>query len=285
MKRTLLIDADIYCYKHSSRNESVFYFDGKDNPPAVEHDTQAACEGALEDIESIRKKLDADRIIICLTDREQPFRKEIYPDYKGNRTSRKPEDLFRVEAFLKERYEFYRRDGLEADDCMGILSTHPTIVPGEKIIVSEDKDMQTIPGLLFNPRKDDDVRKVSRLQADRFHMVQTITGDQTDHYPGAVGIGPDSPEVSTVNTAKTVKEMWQAVRCAYIRSSRKADMSAYRRTYGKSKKAMALFDFKANLVAIETRAVIQARCARILRASDWNFAERKPILWVPPRID
>jgi DNA polymerase-1 len=272
VKRTLLVDADIYCYKHAASNEEVYYFDGKDQPPTVDHDTEQACADAVADIESLKRELGADRIIICLTDRGNEFRKDFWPDYKGNRKgARKPTDLFTVEAHLAKSFEFYRRPRLEADDCMGILSTHPSIVPGEKIIVSEDKDMQTIPGLLFNPRKDEDVRKISKLQADRYHLAQTITGDQTDNYPGAPGIGPKSPEVAAVNAAATVKEMWVAVRAAFLRSA--------------MRRMEAAGADHVNMVAVESQALVQARCARILRSSDWNFEKKQPILWMSPRVD
>ena len=269
--RTLLIDADIFCYKHAAANEELYFFDGKDRPPIVEHDTQAACSDAVDAIEQLRTGLRADRIIICLTDRGNEFRKEFWPTYKGTRKSRKPEDLFKVEAHLAATYETYRRPGLEADDCMGILSTHPTIVKGQKIIVSEDKDMQTIPGWLFNPRKDIEPRKISALAANRFHMEQTITGDKTDNYPGAKGIGEKSEEVAAVRQAKTVEEMWRHVVTAYLRAAKRAAEKA-----GKD---------HVNIIAVHTQATIQARCARILRASDWNFKDKRPILWVAPRID
>lgn len=270
MKRTLLVDADIYCYKHAAANEEVYYFDGRDQPPAVVHDTELACREAVEDIKSLQTELKADRVIICLTDRGHEFRKEIFPEYKGKRGGRKPTDLFNVEAHLAQTFETYRRPGLEADDCMGILSTHPSIVPGERIIVSEDKDMQTIPGLLFNPRKDEEVRKITKLQADRYHLTQTITGDQTDNYPGAKGYGPKSDEVARVNAADNVKEMWRAVIDAFLGAAvRDAD-----RRGG-----------QVNVVAVHSQATVQAQCARILRASDWNFKDKKPILWMPPRLD
>ncbi len=272
MKRTLLIDADIVCYKFASATEDVFYFDGKDQPPAVDHNTEEACNAAVDYIEGLKAKLGADHIVVCLTDRGNEFRKDFWPTYKGNRKSRKPTDLFNVEAHLSKVYETYKRPRLEADDCMGILSTHPTLIVGEKIIVSEDKDMATIPGLLFNPAKDDEPRKISKLQANRFHMVQTITGDQVDNYPGAVGIGPKSKEVAGVLESKTVEEMWQHVLAAFER--------AHERLCKQQCEELQVTVMPRKETAA-SEALVQARCARILRASDWNFKEKKPVLWMP----
>jgi DNA polymerase-1 len=265
MRRTLLIDADILAYQAAAGNEEVFYFDGKDAPPVVEADLDGALAAADDKVKELQEKLKATHVVICLTDRSQPtFRADIWPAYKANRKGRKPEHLVAVLDHFAANYMTYKRARLEADDCMGILSTHPTLLKGEKIIVSEDKDMQTIPGLLFNPRHDDEPRKITKLQADRWHMRQTITGDATDNYPGAKGIGPKSPEVAAVMASKTVEEMWGHV------------LAAFRRANDKAKEG-ALVD-----VLVQAQALTQARCARILRASDWDFTSKRPRLWLPP---
>jgi 5'-3' exonuclease len=259
VKRTILLDADIVAYKFAAATEGVFYFDGKENPPMVADDYEAACSQADTYIAELKDQLGATDIVVCLTDRhELSFRADFWPAYKQNRKARKPAQLRPLLDYFAKKYVTYLRPRLEADDCMGILSTHPTLVPGEKIIVSEDKDMAGVPGLLFNPAKDKKPRKITKIAADRWHLVQTITGDTVDNYPGARGVGPRSPEVAGVMAAKTVEEMWKHVLCAYARSRDCPDPPA--------------------------AALVQARCARILRASDWNFAAKAPVLWVPPRL-
>ncbi len=136
---------------------------------------------------------------------------------------------------------------------MGILSTHKTLIPGKRVIVSEDKDMQTIPGFLFNPAKDRAIRKVSEVEANRFFFEQVIVGDSTDGYPGCRGVGPKSKFVKELQIATDARSMWETVKAAY-----------------------------ASKGFTEADAIVQARCARILRASDWNFQERKVRLWTPP---
>ncbi len=83
---------------------------------------------------------------------------------------------------------------------MGILSTHPTKIQGKKIIVSEDKDMRTIPGWLYNPgpNKDIEPKYINEFEADRYHLYQTITGDSTDGYKGCPGAGPIRAALLTV---------------------------------------------------------------------------------------
>lgn len=251
--RTLLVDADIFAYVASSATQKSYHFGGAEEAPSVAADLEQALEIASRDIEDVANKLKATKVIVCLTD-DANFRHGVYPEYKGNRLEvQKPVNLKAVKDFYAANFETYQRPGLEADDCMGILSTHATLVSGEKIIVSTDKDMKTIPGLLYNPKKDKAPRRISELDADRYFMEQTLTGDATDGYPGCRGIGPKSPFVTELAEAKTLKDLWSIV----IRG------------YASKKKT-------------PEEALVQARCARILRASDWDFAGRRPRLWSPP---
>lgn len=253
--RTLLLDADIFCYQASAATEGVWYFDGKDNPPCVDADLDAALAMVDARIEAVANKLKASRLIVCLTDSHN-FRKDVWPLYKANRSgSRKPTFLNETKAHLAEKYETYQRPGLEADDCMGILSTHKSLVPGEKIIVSTDKDMGTIPGLLFNPDKDKEPRRISKQDADRKFMSQVLTGDATDGYPGCPGIGPKKADAILNKGNPSVASMWASVLTAY-----------------------------ASKGLTERDALVQARMARILRAEDWDFQKKAPRLWCPPRL-
>ena len=71
---------------------------------------------------------------------------------------------------------------LEADDAMGIYATAN---PGN-VIVSPDKDMRQIPGRLFNMTE---TVMITEEEGYRWHLIQTMAGDQTDGYSGVPGIG------------------------------------------------------------------------------------------------
>ncbi|NIR13552.1 MAG: exonuclease, partial [Desulfobacterales bacterium] len=75
---------------------------------------------------------------------------------------------------------------LEADDVMGVISTRSK---DKTIIVSEDKDMEQIPGWIFNPNKDEEPRKIGEEQADLKFYIQAASGDPTDNYAGCPGVG------------------------------------------------------------------------------------------------
>lgn len=251
---TLLVDADIVAYKAAAVTEGCWYFNGRDEPPCVSPQPDLATEIARRYVEDAAKACAADHVIVCLTDAEN-FRYGVFPAYKSNRIGlRRPETLKTVKAWLAEQYQTYQRPGLEADDCMGILSTHKALVPGKKIIVSEDKDMQSIPGWLFNPAKDKKPRRITRIMADRYFAQQTITGDPTDGYPGCPGVGPRSRFVLSLPSCRSMAACWAVVLDAY-----------------------------ASKGLTEAEALVQARCARILRSSEWDFKAHKPILWNPPQ--
>lgn len=270
MSRTLLIDADIVAYKYSAANEKAWNFDGPDAPPLRSADFAAAIDCASDFITELRETLGTPAVIVCLTDPKNNFRKSIYPNYKSNRVGvRKPEHLMAVKEWLSENFQTYLRPGLEADDCMGILATHPSLIKGDKIMVSEDKDMKTIPGLLYNPREEKPkVRTITKRDACRAHFIQTIVGDTSDGYPGAPGIGAKSPEVKAIEAAREPSTMWPEVINAFMRAHAKVTgMSA---------------ETSEEIASVHAAALQQARLARILRASDWNFTQKCPILWTPP---
>lgn len=251
--RTLLLDADIIAYKVACLNEELYQWGPEGADPAVAVDHAGAKKLADEIIEDYCEELKTNDVIICLTDSVN-FRKELNPTYKENRAAhRRPELLAFVKEYLKQ-YRTYQRPRLEADDVMGILATHPRWIRGEKIMVSEDKDMRTVPGLVWNPRHPDlGILEISELDADRFHMWQTLCGDQVDGYPGCPGIGPVyAEEILGLDR----DELWDFVLFAYCSKG-----------------------------LTEDDAILQARMARILRASDWNNREKKVRLWQPWFLD
>jgi DNA polymerase-1 len=245
---TILLDADSFAYEHAFRNSGTFEWDNG----AVSHssDLSIAKDELRTRIEEVRVQLKADDVVVALTDYEHPnFRKAFYAGYKANR-SEKPAMLHELRAWLVTNYRSYIRPHLEADDVVGILATHTKLIPGKKIVVSIDKDLQCVPCWLFNPAKDKKPQKVTKDEADLFHLMQTLTGDPVDTYPGCPGIGPKKAAAALNGVAP--KDRWTVV--------------------------VKLFESRG---LSEEDALVQARCARILRASDYNFAKKEVILWTP----
>jgi DNA polymerase-1 len=257
-KPTLYIDGDVVAFQcAASREQAVEWAEGywTWNVSFAE-----VTNAIVTTVERVADTLEGDPVL-CLTDPDRNFRKDILPSYKLHRTTqKKPLVLLAVKRWLVEEMGAVMRPGLEGDDCMGILATRPR--PGEKIIVSIDKDMKTIPGNYVRTRAvvDSegvqlvgayDVVEISKDEADYNHLFQTLTGDITDGYSGCPGIGPKKAE-GIIELGATIADNWQAVVRAYA---------------------------KAGLG--EEEALTQARVARILRASDYNFKTKEPILWAP----
>jgi DNA polymerase-1 len=169
------------------------------------------------------------------------FRKKIMPEYKGHRNRKKPCGYKRVINKLKTEFEVIVMPELEADDAMGIYATQN---PGN-IIISPDKDMKQIPGQLYNL---DEKFTITKREGATWHLIQTLAGDQTDGYGGVPGIGVKRAEVLFNKEGYS----WKTV----VKAFEDKDLS-------------------------EEDALINARLARILTVDDYDFKNKRPILWNP----
>lgn len=240
MAATLLIDGDIILYQISSALEKSIHWG--DDWWTLSVDFREAKAVIDQEITDLMTQLDADSVVIALSDPSLNFRKDIHPNYKGNRKgTRKPVVYVPLKEYLQDTHITATYSNLEADDVMGILSS----TYKDAIIVSDDKDMKTIPGRLYRPCADT-LEDISIEEADRYHLTQTLTGDIVDGYKGCPGIGPKTAE-------KILKEgTWDEVVAAYE---------------------------KAGLT--EEDALVQARLARILRIENWDPKTEEITLWNP----
>lgn len=249
--RTLLIDGDILVYRIAAAAETPIDWGGD---IWTLHSDLAECKVALDSqITMYMEELKADDIILAFSPPKN-FRYRIYPQYKNNRQGkRKPITYVPLKAYAHEKYKTFERPDLEGDDILGILATSPVIIKGEKIIVSLDKDLKTIPGKICDMRDPITIQEITEQEADCNHMLQTLTGDTSDGYPGCPGIGPVSAAKLLDGTEKTYAAMWPIVVKAY------------------EKKGLS-----------EETALIQAQIARICRRNDYDFKKKEVIPWTPP---
>ena len=172
------------------------------------------------------------------------FRKAIDPNYKGQRNRKKPCGYRRVINKLKKSYPVIILPNLEADDALGIWATKE---PGEHIIVSPDKDMRQIPGLLFNLK--DAVEEITAEEGLEWHYIQTLAGDQTDGYSGVPGLGVKRSKILFEKEGLT----WKTIVSAF--ASKGLD---------------------------EKVAMQNALLAKILQVDNYDFDKEKIIFWKPP---
>jgi len=273
--RYALLDADIVAYAVAFKSEEEFDFAASGTK--AKHVDKATCWRLCDMV--IAKHcaaVKAGTAIICLTDPDCNFRKQLDPTYKSNRKDAVPPELLKLaKEYMFENYRSYIKPRLEADDVMGILATRPRLLGKDVrdvVIVSEDKDMRTIPAAVYNPNHPElGILEITRTEAMQFHLWQTITGDATDGYPGCKGIGAGGdwsesdgkfvlgarsmPYAHDALTLTNPLEMWDNVIEAYASKGRTED-----------------------------DAIHQARLARILWADDYKFKTNKIRLWNPTRL-
>lgn len=239
---SLLIDADYFVYKSCASAEDEI--DWGDDTITVVSSFHEVKRLITREIDTLKLKFKGEvEDLILFFSSPNNFRKTIRSDYKGHRNRKKPCGYTRAINWLREEYQVETIDHLEADDVLGIYSTNE---PGKHIICSPDKDMKQIPGLLY--ALNDEVQEISKEEGDQWHLVQTLSGDQTDGYAGVPGIGIKKAEALFNTDGWT----WDTVVKAYT-------------TKGLTEKD----------------ALENARLARILRSEDFDKSTNTPILWTP----
>ena len=232
----LLIDADFIVYKACAAAESEVDF-GND-VILVTSNFSDALSASKREITKLENKFGTFTSVILFFSDSVNFRKKILPEYKGHRNRKKPCGYKRVINALGKEYKVIIKPTLEADDTMGIYATK---YPGN-IIASPDKDMKQIPGQLYNF---DETFTITPTEGAKWHLIQTLAGDQTDGYGGVSGIGVKR----AVSLFEDKGYSWKTVVTAFSDD--------------------------------EEDALVNARLARILTVDDYDFKSKQPRLWSP----
>ena len=235
----LLIDADFTVYKCCAAAESEIDFG--DDVIVVTSKFSEAYACVMREIKKIQRHFGSFDDIILFFSSPDNFRKKIQADYKGHRNRKKPCAYKRVINKLKTEFEVITMPTLEADDAMGIYATK---YPGN-IIVSPDKDMKQIPGMLYNFEES---TLIKPEEGAKWHLVQSAAGDNTDGYAGIPGIG-----------IKRATQMFEEKGWSW-----KTLVDAFKEK-GLSKDI----------------ALMNARLAKILTTDDYDHEKGEPVLWNP----
>jgi hypothetical protein len=148
---------------------------------------------------------------------------------------------------------------LEADDVCGISAGRLRAAGSAAIIVSPDKDLLQIPGLVCTPTQDGKfpIRIITEQAADDWHMMQTLAGDVCDNYKGlpgwgAIKAGELIDQFNMAGLSPAVR--WEEIIARFVEGGLTAD-----------------------------DCLTQARVSRILRATDWDDQAKEPRLFEFPR--
>lgn len=284
--RTLIVDGDIYAYQGAAGAEEATNW-GEDNDDGcrwtVTADEKVARRYVDTALEELMDTIGGTKMVVTLSDSAN-WRKDILPTYKSNRaTTRKPVILPQVRQYVREKYAAFHRPKLEGDDLLGILSGLHELNPGEKVMVTLDKDMSTIPGLHYRPHKAVlGIFEVTPYEADMFHLRQGLAGDPTDGYTGCPGWGMKTAEEYLEEPYTLRQETFTVQRGPNAGVPKTRWVKDYvTEVHNISDLWAPLMSLFAREGVTEADALIQFQVARILRTSDYDFLKKSPILWTP----
>lgn len=273
----LLIDGDIIAYRCATSVEEAYDFGGV---YGIQADPEKGKDQVDRCIDNYANHLKADNIIVALTDKKN-FRKSILSTYKAKRkATRKPVLLKPLREHIEKNYRTFVINLLEADDVLGILATSPHFYPkSKKIIVSIDKDLRTIPSWHWSPNDINGKappKFINEEEANKTFYAQVLSGDPTDGYSGCPLIGrkkarelverplllkQEEHKVKRGKNAGQKRQVWKSVPTQDIWS--------------------CIVSHYEHAGLSEEDALVQARCARILRFEDYDHNKKEPILWSP----
>lgn len=234
-----LIDMDLVCFRCAASAENEEFW-------VVQHRMN-------ELFDNILAKTNATEFKAFLTG-EDNFRKEIYPQYKANRTQPKPVHLEAARYYAIKEMNAEAEHGLEADDLLGINQTEDTI------ICSLDKDLLQIPGKHFRWEistkqyvKPEQFIDQTEIEGLRHFYEQCIKGDTSDNIKGIAKMGEVKAR-QALQHCTTEQEMFDTVR---------------------------------NLYNNDKEFLLNARCLWILRSDRQDFKQRFDTLseWNEDRMD
>lgn len=238
----LIVDAETWLYRAASAAESEAEF--QPDKWFYQCDLSKAKDSFDAEMSRIQS-ICPDHTMVMVLGGATNFRYAVYTDYKSNRRKlRKPAGYSKLREWVAETWPTTQLEGVEADDACGI------IYQDGDVICSRDKDLMTLPGVHLV--QEEQLIDVSEAEADFKFFTQALTGDSTDGYPGLKGVGPVSA-TKILSGCTSAIEMWNAVLKAYTAKGHAIDF-----------------------------ALAMARCARILRAGEYDFDLERPVLWNPP---
>lgn len=199
-KRILLVDGNHLIYRAYYKFSGLRTLDGKQT---------SIIYGAPYILESIIRRLGADKVFVVFDHSRSKFRTNLLPDYKkrDSKLGDNKEDFYdQRDELMKLLMAFgitvFQPKGYEADDVIGYLTQQYYKMGWEVVIVSGDKDFVQLINkrvLLYNVNKGkmvDESNCYSNYSYTPKQCVEylSICGDSSDKIPGYRGMGPKTAE-------------------------------------------------------------------------------------------
>ena len=163
--------------------------------------------------------------LVILYDTPKPtFRNKLYKNYQIHRPKSQDNMIIQIpklkEILNKGKIFQLEKEGFEADDLIGTITTSENKNDLKKIILTGDKDIFQLvnentfvmtpqigfsKGLLFD--KEEVIKKL-KVQPIQIPDYKALAGDPSDNYPGAKGIGPKTAE-KLINEFISIENLYQ----------------------------------------------------------------------------
>lgn len=196
--RLIIVDSNYICYVNKFALSTGLTYRGQRTEIVY---------GFIKNMLEYAEKFGTGRFVFCW-DSKESNRKDVFPEYKGNRTSDKDEDTqagdelaFRQFNLLKRRVlsdlgfnNIFHQKGYESDDLIASLVLDRRLKKYSKIVISNDKDLyQLLDHCSMFSRKGTMTRELFmreyKIGPDRWAEVKTLSGCTTDNVPGIIGVG------------------------------------------------------------------------------------------------
>lgn len=161
-----------------------------------------AIYGFLSMLMKLLKDEKPEYLVFCYDRKDPSFRKDIYTEYKANRTEM-PEDLAPQIPYIKKLADVMgipslELPGYEADDLIGTLTCIGRKNKMEVFIVSGDKDFAQLLDehvYLYDTMKGQKIDTKGAIEKwgvkpSQFIDYLALVGDTSDNIPGVAGVGP-----------------------------------------------------------------------------------------------
>lgn len=166
----------------------------------------SAIFGFVNTLDEVLRKENPEYLAVVFDPSGPTFRKELYPEYKANRSAT-PEDIKLAVPYIKEILKAYQipifeEEGFEADDVIGTLAKKLANSDLHVYMMTPDKDYAQLVNeyvCMYKPRKSgeepeimgpDEVKEKFEISDPKQVIdILALWGDSSDNVPGAPGIG------------------------------------------------------------------------------------------------
>ena len=246
-----------------------------------------AVYGVVSMLTKLLKEENPDFIVICYDRKEPSFRKEIYTDYKANR-SEMPEELGPQIPIIKKVIELLglpalEVPGFEADDIIGTLALAGRQQGHEVFIVSGDKDFSQLivdHMYLYDTMKNETLGPKQILEKwgvppESFLDYLALVGDSSDNIPGVTGIGPKGAQ-NLLGDYKTLDGVYQNISKIKSESVRKKLEAGKENAYMSKDLARIVTDVpvETNIATYQPRTLMHSELLALFQELNFKSFEK-----------